>query len=168
MTEEDSISSNKRFCECGCGELIPKRDKWRNKLRYKYGHHMRGKHHSLETKLKISKLRSGANHRSWKGGRHIDREGYIKVYQPGHPRARRPRHQYVYEHILVMEKHVGRYITREESIHHKNGIKSDNRIENLQLMTPSEHTRYHHTGKKLVDMKTYLSISRSKESNSLT
>ena len=49
------------------------------------------------------------------------------------------------EHILVMEESIGRYITRDEVVHHKNGIRNDNRLENLQLMTFKEHDRYHMT-----------------------
>lgn len=51
------------------------------------------------------------------------------------------------QHILVMERHIGRRITKEENVHHKNGVKTDNRIENLELMTYAEHTAEHNRGK---------------------
>lgn len=81
--------------------------------------------------------RSGKNHYSWKGGRNVIKKGYIEIYFPDHPFARGGK--YVREHRLVMEKHLGRYLQPYEIVHHKNGIKDDNRIENLAIVNNKTH-----------------------------
>jgi hypothetical protein len=73
---------------------------------------------------------AGKGHSCWKGGR-VLAGGYVRVYAPEHPRAQNGR--YVLEHRLVMEKHLGRLLGPGETVHHKNGIKTDNRLENLEL-----------------------------------
>ncbi len=55
------------------------------------------------------------------------------VFQKGHPRSHGSKGNYVFEHILIMEKYLGRYLTKGESIHHKNGVRFDNSINNLEL-----------------------------------
>lgn len=50
------------------------------------------------------------------------------------------------EHRYIMEQHLGRQLARDEVVHHKDGDKSNNEIENLELMSLSEHTRQHRTG----------------------
>jgi hypothetical protein len=53
---------------------------------------------------------------------------------PGHPRASR-NNGYVFEHILVVEERLGRYLHPTETVHHLNGVRDDNRPENLEIWT---------------------------------
>ena len=69
--------------------------------------------------------RCGSNSANWKGGRFKDKKGYI-IINIGNNKK-------IAEHRLVMERHIGRKLERWEIVHHINGIKDDNRIENLKL-----------------------------------
>ena len=73
--------------------------------------------------------------RNWKGGRSITDHGYVVVHTPDRGT--------VLEHRLVMERIVGRRLSFDETVHHRNQIKSDNRPENLELLDRAEHTRLH-------------------------
>lgn len=106
-------------------------------------HYTLGRKMTPEQKAKISAANKGrwSNPSEFGGHRKKRGDGYIKIYLPSHPLATKD--GYVMEHILVMEKQIGRYITRDEVVHHKNHIRDDNRIENLQLMTFKEHAAHH-------------------------
>lgn len=87
----------------------------------------------------ITICRKCSNKQRWGDKRANKRtgEGYVLVYVPDHPYARTKKGQvkgFYQEHRLVMEKSIGRMLKRTEVIHHINGIKYDNRIENLQLI----------------------------------
>lgn len=71
----------------------------------------------------------------WTGGRSLNSSGYIQVFIPlDHPMAAYRRIDgYALEHRLVMAEHLGRPLRPNETVHHINGDKTDNRIENLQL-----------------------------------
>ena len=67
-------------------------------------------------------------------GKYI-KSGYVMVFSKGHPRAQGSGGNYVFEHILVMEEKLGRYLKQDENVHHLNGIKDDNSVDNLELWT---------------------------------
>ena len=113
-----------------------------------------GMKRSKETCIKISiakksKLLKGSKSNMWNGGKIITPDGYIRIYSPYHPHSAS---NYVFEHRLVMEKHIGRFLKSTEIVHHK-GIKyhikskenkGDNRIVNLELFqSVGKHLNYH-------------------------
>lgn len=63
-------------------------------------------------------------------------DGYISIWEPTHPHANRG---WVLEHRWIMEQHLGRVLATEEEVDHKNRIRSDNRLENLQVLSVVEH-----------------------------
>lgn len=75
-------------------------------------------------------------HYQWRGGRHVDSQGYVHVTVPYdwvYLEMARGRKRRVMEHRKVMAEHLGRALRDDETVHHINGDRQDNRIENLQL-----------------------------------
>lgn len=85
--------------------------------------------------------RIGKDAGNWRGGRRHSTSGYIYVYHPDHIYATKA--GYVMEHRLIMEEVVGRVLEPGEIVHHINGKKDDNRIENLELKTNGTHISEH-------------------------
>lgn len=76
------------------------------------------------------------NGNSWKGGRMIDKDGYVMIKNHDHPY--RNRHNYVREHRLVMEQVLGRHLEPSEVVHHKDGNKQNNHPDNLELYSSNK------------------------------
>lgn len=94
--------------------------------------------------LNRSDSRKGEKGSNWNGGRMTSKKGYVLLLCPGHHRANSK--GYVMEHIVVWENATGIPVPKNCCIHHLNGKKNDNRIENLCLMKFSAHTVFHHLG----------------------
>ena len=75
------------------------------------------------------------------GNKNISNTGYVRIYFPDHPKS--DGFGYIFEHDLIMECAIGRWLQPNEVVHHKNGIKTDNRLKNLELLTRSEHMSLH-------------------------
>ena len=85
---------------------------------------------------------AGEKHYHWKGGKRITNQGYIEIKSSEHPF--RNKQGYVPKHRLVVEKTLGRYLTRLEIIHHINENPTDNRTKNLYLFSKRwQHAVYH-------------------------
>ena len=97
----------------------------------------KGKIVSAETRKKMSESSKvgGIGHKK------IRKDGYVAIYFPDHPRSNKD--GYIMEHDLVMECIIGRHMSDDEVVHHKNHIRNDNRKENLELMTFKNHASLH-------------------------
>lgn len=135
-----------KLCECGCGLPAPLAKasdpripiKKGEPRRFIYGHWAR---------TSEGRTRAGSSGRSaelnpqWKGGRRIEKSGYVSILKPDHPAARS--NGYVFEHILVLEAKLGRYLRPDEIGHHIDGNRQNNDPQNLEAMTRPEHTQHH-------------------------
>jgi len=102
---------------------------------------LKGRRYSPETLAKMSAAKIGTRN-SWKGGRRKDFDGYIYIFCPDHPYCNSQ--GYIFEHRLVMEAHLGRSLLPGEVVHHINGIRDDNRIENLmRFESNGDHLHWH-------------------------
>lgn len=88
----------------------------------------------------------GSDSPHWKGGRRVSESGYVFLHGevfPGYESLHREQP----EHRIVMARHLNRPLLPEENVHHINGVRDDNRIENLELWTTSQPS-----GKRVEDV----------------
>lgn len=87
------------------------------------------------------RFRRGKDNHKWKGGKSKTKEGYMLVLAPGEGSGVK---RYVYEHRLVIQRHLGRRLTKDEAVHHIDGDRLNNSIENLLLISYQDHAKHHH------------------------
>ena len=110
---------------------------------------------SIETRKKIGDMLRGRsyperreeNNLHWKGGKQFSGNGYIYLLKRDHPNCDK-RGRFL-EHRYIMEQKIGRYLLPKEEVDHINGIRNDNRIENLQIVTHAENIRLAFMRKKM-------------------
>lgn len=137
------------LCKCGCGGVARKT--------FISGHNLKGMKRTPERYEKIgaaqkaawarspNRLCFGRNPRRSVGSTWIDPHGYVLI------KDRDDCKHWRRQHILIMEEEIGRKLKKEEIVHHINGVRSDNRIENLLLCsTMSEHNNIEATWKAIL------------------
>jgi len=146
------------ICACGCGQLrsdrYPNGKKVKAKVKFINYHQNRGRKHTQEELIKIRKAATGRifteshrknislshrGHKSpfWKGGRRRHESGYIMIWKPDHHNCNT--RGLVFEYRLVYEEYYRCCLLKWATVHHINGIKDDNRIENLKAMSNRDH-----------------------------
>ena len=151
---KDWIASqhDRHICQCGCGGTIIV-------LRH---HHARGiprfiNGHSSRVENGM-RGRSNESNPNFKRGHYTTPRGYVAILNPERTCKA---DKYIYEHRYVMEKHLGRKLRSDEQVHHRNGIKTDNRVENLHLLSVSEHAALHQEElRRAIGEKQYLLAKR--------
>jgi hypothetical protein len=129
------LNENEGICLCGCGgktTICTRNDRLRGLSkgmfhRYIIGHHMRGVH--------------GVDKPNWNGGRKLSKDGYVLILSPDHPRSCKG---YIPEHIVVVERVLGKPLPLGAMVHHSNKIRIDNRPSNLVICQDNDYHQLVH------------------------
>lgn len=134
-----------KLCECGCGEPAPIATKTNNRWGHVQGQPVRFiRGHVFKTPKaradasKRGKEATGSANPFWKGGRMLHKRGYIVIHNPTFP------HGMMCEHRIVAQQKLGRPLTSQDIICHKDSNRSNNSPDNLQVFSNrADHARYH-------------------------
>ena len=84
------------------------------------------------------------NSPNWKGGRYIDAHGYVMVHVGKNLEVKSKWESYQKEHVVVMEEQLGRKLTKDECVHHIDGNRQNNKLENLVVIPSNKHHKITH------------------------
>lgn len=145
VAKKYGISTGKAYYilrDLGCTFIKTRRKPFTEEERLHRSQARKGWKMGEEQKKMISE-RNSCNYNGLNGYGHVKKhcKGYILAYAPLHPHAHAD--GYVMLHTVVMEQHIGRYLEKDEVVHHINHDRTDNRIENLKLMNKKEHASMH-------------------------
>jgi hypothetical protein len=145
LSAEYGISVGKMFYilrDNGCSFIRKRRKPFTDYERICRSVANKGKKRTEEQKRRISEKNS-CNYDGMNGYGHTKNHnrGYVLAYAPKHPHAHKD--GYVMLHTILLEREIGRYLAEDEVVHHKNHNRSDNRIENLELMKKRDHCSMH-------------------------
>jgi HNH endonuclease len=140
----DEVKQRTGICGCGCGGRTTIARKSQPHLGLYAGYPNRFIYRHTVTP-------TGRDSNNWRGGKWVDPRGYIRIYRPEHPRAQD--NGYVYEHVLIAEKALGRYLDAKHEVHHFDENPSNNANSNLIVCEDHSyhqllHERTRHLAKK--------------------
>jgi len=166
-----AANQGKHKCQCGCEGTIKiiRAHHHVGIPRFISGHNLEGREVSDETREKMRQAQLNRDNHPWRGkkpsnykGYTVMESGYIRIPVPGHPFGR-GKSSYVMEHRLVVERHLRetdpeskwlvevdgeRYLDPKADVHHVDENKSNNTLDNLEVLAKGDHTRLHNPGEK--------------------